>query len=70
MLEEPDQMLPMTEQTWGKPEAWIGSIGGGAMMSLMTAYYGVNPYGTDLVRESYMPVARLLSRFLCPKCGL
>ena len=59
----------MTESTWGKPENWIGSAGGGALMSLMTVYDNVNPYAVDLVRESYMPIARLLSRSLCPKCS-
>ena len=67
-LQEPDQMLPMTESTWGHPENWIGSVGGGSMMSLMTAYE-TNPYATDLDRNHYMPVATVLPRLsLCPKC--
>lgn len=62
-------MLPMTESTWGHPENWVGSVGGGAkMMSLLTAYE-TNPYATDLPRSAYMPIATLLPRIgICPKC--
>ena len=45
------------------------SVAGGSMMSLMTAYDS-NPYATDLPRESYMPIARNLSRIACPQCQI
>ena len=50
-------------------DAWCDrSQEGGGFMSLMTAYEG-NPYGVDLNRAHYQPIATLLPRIACPQCG-
>ena len=50
-------------------DAWCDrSQEGGGFMSLMTAYEG-NPYGVDLNRAHYQPIASLLPRIACPQCG-
>ena len=68
-LQQPDLMLPMTSQTWGMPENWIGTGRGGEMMSLMSAY-DTNPYGTDLPRNAYVQIASsLVANNLCPTCS-